>query len=213
MYAGKLLPICVFVVLAIGSLAEDGCHGPPWCHDPCKKLPFSSVHTSTTPAEFSHADQYRIEVTRAMSKTTGVFFYLTFNVVETACALHVGLIPPPSPSPTVGGVQTILFLGGTNSTSKSIPSIFSPTKELSGIGNWTLVVSTMPKQPCKYNVEVLHLAKPSVHFPATIAVPNSNAWVLAEFTAALPAPMALQITGQACELNDVEFYMATNQGI
>ena len=218
MYAGKLLPIFVSVVLVVGSLAEDGCHGPSWCHDPCQNLPFSSVRTSTTPAEFSHADQYRIEVTRAMSTATGVFFYLTFKVVETACALHVGLIPPPSPSPNpaVGGIQTVLFLGGTNSSSKSIPSIFSPTKNLSGIGNWTLLVSTMPKQPCKYHVEVLHLAKPSVHFPATIVLDSntdSNVWVLVEFTAALSEPMALQITGQNCELNDVEFYMAASEGI
>ena len=118
--ARLLLVLCLVRTAAEGS-GSDGCHGPSWCKDKCRKLPFNEPHASVTPSLFSHADQYRIELDDDIIQAESAFFQLFFSVrgSETSCALHVGLIPPPAGQKVTGGVGTVLYLGGSNTSSAS----------------------------------------------------------------------------------------------
>ena len=208
--ARLLLVLCLVRTAAEGS-GSDGCHGPSWCKDKCRKLPFNEPHASVTPSLFSHADQYRIELDDDIIQAESAFFQLFFSVrgSETSCALHVGLIPPPAGQKVTGGVGTVLYLGGSNTSSASISNIFPPSKEFIGAGNWTLLVSTIPKNPCPYQVQAKHLAKPIKEFPADVNFDSTKGdWILSEASAELAAPIQFKVSPGNCNFSNIKYSLA-----
>ena len=100
--------------------------------------------------------------------------------------------------------------GGSNSTFGSIANVFAPSKTQPGIGNWTVIISTMPKQPCNYTIEATHLVNPIKTFPVELRL-DDHQWGLSEFTAELASPVSFFVdNSEKCDLINVKYILATS---
>ena len=134
-----------FLSLLAPGIAAVGCHGPSWVADPCVLLPFRTTHASTTPAQFSHADQYLVRT------TAGALLPSYFSIVVAArgvagsnCTrVRVELLPPPALRTAWGGLDETFDL---TTRAAALANVFAapPAALNASSGNWTLVVSTWP---------------------------------------------------------------------
>lgn len=99
-----------------------------------------------------------------------------------------------------GGLEETFDIGANGTWDRvrgaTFANIFPPSANLTGFGDWTLVVSTMPHTPCAYQVTANLLPAPQ-EASATVAVKEGGGWHVIWFDASLAAPVLPTISRMA----------------
>jgi hypothetical protein len=169
-------------------------------------LPFRTTHASTTPAQFSHADQYLVRT------TAGALLPSYFSIVVAArgvagsnCTrVRVELLPPPALRTAWGGLDETFNL---TTRAAALANVFAapPAALNASSGNWTLVVSTWPHTTCAYTVTAKRL-DPAARAPANVTV-GMAAWRIVSFNATLARPVTLQVCAIACAARRIDYLL------